>query len=452
MKKKLALLITASAVTSLAIAAVALSPKVLNKAVKGDGSSTMVLDGNTQVVSKDGDILYQADVKGSKFDFVGYSRGGGALGQIKQTTYGQYTYNGLIYNRSVINGLTSIKVIYGGAQLSYTFTEFLMENMDWNTFQQLDSGVTYNAPAGSGYFVIARPGTNNSGIERIEITYACQGNIDAQMVYNQNSTMGGARSLAKKTTLEYGYVELENNPTKYTNNYSRGNHVTSDHPDPWYRWNGRTFGKSKDMGTDFTIGMTIVGEYSRMTDPSKYFHNNVWVQIGADGYADSNSYAQTYIGNDNYEPLGAANALLPDAYTPYTYTGRFFGDYTEVATGVWDFGDPNTMTLWDDQNTTFRQAYEAYTLPFWFIKFHFYLSPAENDATKVVPSYDCWINGFKVAEDYQLMTPNHYDQVNRPSMYINSLHMHLVNYGVDADATPDDSYTASFTYPREIVG
>ena len=449
MKKKLALLITASAVTSLAIAAVALSPRALNNAVKGDPSYTMVLDGNTEIVDVDGGILHQANIKNNKIDFVGYSRGGGQMGQIKQTTYGQYTYNGLIYNRSIINGLTSIKVVYGGAQLSYTFTEFLMENMDWYTFQQLDSGVTYNAPAGCGYFVIARPGSNTAGIDRIEITYACQGDLDAQMIYNSSTSLGGARSNAKSFTREDSFIEIENNPLANNNNYSTGSH--SGHNDTWYRWCGKYFTKSRDLGTDFTFGMTIIGEYARMVDSSKFFHYNVWPQIGSDGYADDNSYAQIYIGNDNYEPLGKDHALHPtDPYVNESYEGRFFTNYGWY-NDDWQFADPDTTLLPGSTTVTYRQAYNAYELPFWFVKFHVYLAPSEDDPTKDVPVYDAYVNGFKVEEECELLDKDHYDSVNKPSLYINTLPMHLVNYGVDAEGTPGESYTGCFTYPRLIT-
>ena len=489
MKKKLALLITASAVTSLAIAAIALSPKALNKAVKGDPSYTMVLDGNTDVVDVDGGILHQANIKNNKIDVVGYTQMNGYFGTIKQQTYGQYTYNGLVYNRSAINGLISIKVTYDGAQLSYTFTEFLMENMNWSTYQPIVSGTTYNAPAGSGYFVIARPGSNEAAITRIEITYACQGDIDNQMIFNKNTTLGGARSLAGKTVTEDSYIELTNKPTKNTNNYSRGNHVSASHDDSWYRWNGRYFDKSASLGTRFKFGLTVIGEYSRMTDPDKVFHYAVWPQFDY-GNSSDRPWVQTYIGNDNFDPLGRENTLHPEEALTYdTYTGRYYGAYdyvnlfrikdsssqvvkdaygntyhfyteqeandfinnvllvehpteTYTASTYYDyvFANPETTNI-AGGGYTLKSAYERYELPFWFMVFDIYLD-ADND-----PVCDIYINGMLIYSDTIFYS---YDKVGTPDINIWTMPLHVVNYGTDIDATPDEAYTGCFTYPRLI--
>ena len=493
MKKKLALLITASAVTSLAIAAIALSPKALNKAVKGDPSYTMVLNGDTDVVNTGDGILYQANIKGNKIDFVGYSPSGGALGSIKYTTYGNGAYFGLVYNRSIINGFTSLRVEYGGTQLYYVFTEFLMQDMRLNGANRLDSGVTYNVPAGCGYFLIYTSSSNMSGIDRIEITYSCQGNLDEQMIFNKNSSMGGARSVAKRTTLENDYVELENNPTRYTNNYSTGKHEGHTNNDSWYRWNGKYFANSDQLGTEFTFGMTIMGEYDSFLDDSQYFHYNVWPQFTY-GNENDRPWLQTYIGNDNYEPLGKDHALRPtDPYTKESYEGRFFTTYDFVSAGhynIWDdnakadlkdngevlhfaseqdaqdyidalgLADPSYLEIYEDgsyqfldpdttyipdpnNNLTMREAYNRTILPFWFLKFHVYLTN-EN-----IPVCDIYINNMLIYAEQELF--ENYDTVNTPSISIYTLPMHLVNYGINIDADPADSYTGCFTYPRLIT-
>ena len=44
----------------------------------------------------------------------------------------------------------------------------------------------------------------------------------------------------------------------------------------------------------------------------------------------------------------------------------------------------------------------------------------------------------------------YYDKENTPDVYIKSLHMHVVNYGKDAEGNPANSYKGAFTYPRII--
>ncbi len=448
MKKKLVLLITTSAATSLAIAALALSPKLLNsKKVKGDPSYTMVIDGGTQFESIDEGIVSQATIKGNKIDFVGFSKSGGSVGSISSQVLSGTGLYGLVYNRSIINGFTSLKVVYGGVPLYYTFTEFLMEDMSLNGANTVISGQTYNVPAGCGYFMLYNPTDQLAGIDRIEITYACQGDLDAQMIFNKESDMGGARSLAGKTVLEDSYVELTNNPTRYTNNYSQGKHEGHTNNDSWYRWNGRYFANSANLGTEFTFGMTIMGEYSSWCDESQYFHYNVWPQFTY-GNANDRPWLQTYIGNDNYEPLGKDHALRPDdPYVQHSYEGRFFTDYV-YEDGDWVFANPDTHYIPDpNHHLTLREAYNWTTLPFWFLKFHVYLT--EVDEVQNVPVCDVYINGLLIYEQVELF--DNYDTVNTPSISIYTMPMHLVNYGVDIDATPAEAYTGCFTYPRLIT-
>ena len=45
----------------------------------------------------------------------------------------------------------------------------------------------------------------------------------------------------------------------------------------------------------------------------------------------------------------------------------------------------------------------------------------------------------------------HYDIASHPVIYIYTLPMHLVNYGIDAEGNPDESYRGRFTYPRLIT-
>ena len=412
----------------------------------------LVLDKDTAVIEKDDGYLHQADVKnGNKIDAIGFAEVEGAFGSIKKADYGTHTWNGMIYNRSVINGFESLTVTFTGGTLHYVFTDFLMQDMDFNSTDTLVSGEKVDVPSGKAYFLIYNESTTPVTIQTIDIAASCDGSIDSTMIYSDQffgaTGMGGARSLAKKTTTELGFVEIENNPTKDTNNYSRGNHVSSSHDDSWYRWNGRFFSKSDYLGTDFSFGMTIVGNISQIIDENKFFHYNVWPQFGYDGVSSDallNSYIQTYIGNDNYEPLGKDAALhKEDPYTKESYTGRFFTDYG-VYDEQWKFCDPDT-TFIEDGVTTFRQAYEAYDLPFWFIRFDVFF-----DAEKGVPVCDVTINGFKLFSQ-EIFDAEDYDAEKKLPLYINTLPMHLVNYGVDIEANPDESYVGSFTYPRLIA-
>ena len=306
--------------------------------------------------------------------------------------------------------------------------------------------------------------------------------------------MGGARSVSSKVVLEDSFVELTNNPTKYNNNYSQGKHEGHANNDSWYRWNGQYFANSEQLGTEFTFGMTIMGEFSSWCDQSQYFHYNVWPQFTY-GNANDRPWVQTYIGNDNYEPLGADHRLRPsDPYAQNSFEGRFFTTYDFVSYGyfcIWDsvaekdlkdnggnvlhfateeaaqdyidelalqdsshleiyedgtyeFLDPDTTMIPDpNHDLTMREAYNYVTLPFWFLKFHVYLN---NNNVAVC---DIYINGLLIYAEQELF--DNYDTVNTPSISIYTLPMHLVNYGVDTDANPADKYSGVFTYPRLIT-
>ena len=411
----------------------------------------LVLNSSTEVEAKDEGYLHQADVKGNKIDMIGFSEADGAFGSIKKVTYDAYTFNGMVYNRSLINGFSSLTVTFSGGYLHYVFTDFLMEDMNFNSANVLASGEAVNVPEGKAYFLVYNESTTPVTIDSIDISCTCNGSVDASLLYKHDSLgdkgLGYARSMAKRTDLELGYVELENNPTKTTNNYSLGKHDGHSYNDSWYRFNGRYFSGSKDLGTDFTFGMTIIGNISQVLDEHKYFHYNVWPQFTYGNSADE-PWTQCYIGNDQFEPLGAAHALHPDAgYSYCSYTGRFFGryDYDEDQ-GIDGFADPDVATLEGDDTTTLRQAYETYSLPFWFVKFHVYLDDDPENLDVAV--CDIFINGFKIEK---VDVFYNYDTANKPSIRLKTLPMHLINYGINAEGDPADSYVGSFTYPRLVA-
>ena len=440
------------------VAAAVLSVSVMSNSSLAAGlgdPSVITLDSASEVKQlADDNLVHQANVRNNKFDFIGYSSTGGTLGSIAKEAHGDHEYRGMIYNRSVINGFESLEVKFSGGQLEYIFTDFLMEDMDFNSGTPLQSEVPVDVYNNKGYFLIFTTDDNVVNIDKVEVKYSCDGSIDDEMIYNKNTSLGGARSVSKSYKQEDSFIELENNPTKYTNNYSdpNGNNVSAAHKDPWYRWNVKYFTDSNALGTEFTFAMTIVGRYESMVDASQYFHYNVWPQFS---YGDSNDepWVQTYIGNDNYEPLGGEHALHDsDPYALNSFSGRFFTNYDwynsnwEVdydGPGSWLFADPDQVNVPDPAHPTmtFREAYEAFDMPFWFIKFHVYLNE-DNE-----PWVDIYINNIMI---YQTSIFENYDTVNKPSIYIHTLPMHLVNYGVDADGNPAPSYKGWFTYPRLI--
>ena len=382
MKTKNILFSLVGATTTISLATVIATNKNQNIFTKGTGPTYhMVLDKDSEVNAIDEGYLHEVNIKNNKIDIVGYQSASNAFGSIRRAVCGDFTYNGMIFNKSVINGFESLTVDFSGGTLYYVFTDFLMEDMTFTGHSTLTSGQAVDVPQGKAYFVVYNTSETPVTINSLDMEYECNGDIDSEMIFSKNSDKGGARSYARTSIFEDSFVELENNPTKYTNNYSVGKHTDPKevYNDTWYRWNGRYLANSENLGTEFTFGMTIMGEFNQVADTNKNFHYNVWPQfsyVGAPtnekGQPNDYEYVQTYIGNDNYEPLGAANALHPsDPYISESYTGRFFTDYRYI-NGNYRFADPDTTKIADGV-TTFRQAYERFNMPFWFIKFHVYL-------------------------------------------------------------------------------
>ena len=457
MKKKVVLVLTSASTLTMGALAMFLVPK-MNESVKANPPTyTISLDSSVNLVEKDKGYLHQASVKNNKFDVIGYGANAEGFCTIAKQSHDlithtgvesdAYTFEGMVYNRSVINGFASLTVTFSGGSLYYKLTDFLMEDMNFSdTSHPLTSGTAVSVTGGKAYFVVYTQSTTPVAIESIDIEYECKGNIDGEMIYNKNTSLGYARSGSKRVTKEDSFIELENNPTLNTNNHSTGYDTDpreeNPNPDAWYRWNGRFFTDSGALGTDFTFGMTIVGNISQVLDETDYFHYNVWPQFTYEGDSEE-PWVQTYIGNDNYEPLGKAGALHPsDPYVDESYTGRFFTNFGYYG-GKWLFADPDEENI-ADGSMTFREAYEQYSLPFWFLKFHVYLNSDEG--------YDAWcdieINGLKVYSTYIF---ENYDTVNKPSLRIKTMPMHVVNYGQDDSESPAASYVGSFTYPRLIT-
>ena len=455
MQKKKFIITASASILSLTVGVLVISQGYDAEIRKGDasGEKFKITLNKGAITPQEEGLYHQANIRNNKIDLVGWSDQGGDLGSIRKDNYGAYFYNGMIYNRSAINGFESLKVAFTGSPLHYVFTDFLMENMDFDG-PALTSGTAVEVPENKAYFIVYNTSETPTNIDSFEVTYRCDGNVDATLIYDKADTsdLGGARSLGKIVSAEDNFITLENNPTKTTNNYSSGR--------AWYRFNGKFFRRSADLGTDFTFGMTLGVDYEKMTNDNENFHINVWPQLGwmngETNMADDYSYAQIYIGNDNYEPLGSHEALRPsDPYTKTSYAGRFFTDYV-LQDNNWVFANPDELHIPDKTlDLTMREAYERYNLPFWFVKFHVYLATVEGEDDQGQPIFldntpvcDIYINNMLIYEQQEFF--DDYDRVNTPSLFINTLPMHLVNYGVDAEGTPDKAYRGMFTYPRLI--
>ncbi len=455
--KKKKLLLSAAAISSLAVAGLAAfafgQNDVFGRFTKADPMSyTMTLNSSSELESKDHGFYHAVTIKNNEFDVLGYSAVSGKFGKIKKQSYnGVYDYNGMIYNRSVINGFKSLTVSFSGGDLYYVFSDFLMEDMSFDKSLSLQSNVAVNVPNNEAYFVVYTDSTTGVDINSLTVEYSCDSSIDDQMIFTKADVakMGGARSLAKRATAYDSYVELENNPTIDNNNYSTGK-ITGGNAKSWYRWNGKYFINSQTLGNNFSFGMTVVGNISQVVNSyenqfDNFFHYAVWPQFEYAGMDESlidSTYIQTYIGNDNYEPLGAENALHPsNPYVSESYAGRFFSDYGWYD-DTWKFPNPDT-TYTTDGVTTFRQAYEANTLPFWYIRF---------DVRVTGDNYlvcDVNINGYKLFTRTIFDDPFESPEAI-PNLYIARMPLHCVNYGKDAEGNPANSYVGTFTYPRLI--
>ena len=500
MNKKLLALVTTTVTASICLGVVMVAINRNDMFAKGELEYSITLNDKSAVKSKDMGYLHQITVKNNKFDMIGWSSEGGNLGSIKQDTYGDYTYKGMIYNRSVINGFKQLTVKFSGGDLYYVFTDFLMEDMSFNG-TQLTSEVAVSVPNNEAYFLVYTSSTDPVDIDYVTVRYECDASVDASMIFNKDSTKGGARSVSSSSVFEDSFVTLTNNPTLHTNNYSTGKHDGHTNNDSWYRWNGRYFAYSGDLGTHFSFGTTIIGNISQVVgahteEADNYFHFGVWPQFTygdtLDERKENAEYEMIYIGNDNYEPLGKDEALRPsDPYTKQSYAGRFYTVFENYEWHLWSdtaedeykeggvvkkfatvaearafikalpeeqksdwvpyaydakFLDPDTNTVVGG-STTLRQAYEAYTLPYWFVRFDVYL--AENDIEEMVPYCDAYINGFKIFSSE--IFPSGYDTDTNPGIHIHSLPMHVVNFGKDIDGNPASKYEGTFTYPRFIA-
>ena len=419
----------------------------------------MVLSDATVVESKDNGYMHEADIKNNKIDMIGFEEVEGKFGSVEEKTYGEganaLTYKGMVFNRSMINGILGINVTFTGEDLYCVFTEFLMEDMTFANGGKLTSGVTLAAPENMGYFIVYTGGEGKAIIDSLTVSYKCDGSLDDTIVLGKNSDLGGARSIAKHYERLDSHIEMENNPTRNTNNYSTGK-SSADRNNSWYRWNGQYLAHSAGLGTDFTLHTTIMGNISQMIDPTSYFNYSVWPHFYPEGGTPDNDWGWTYVylGNDTYEPLGKddPNRVIHDSHADYSFAGRFFTTYRNYGDDeheLWEFADPDEFRTLDESNLTLREAYNAFTLPFWHVKFDVHVIFDEEDQKDWIVA-DCYINDFLISCDWLFPTSA------ATSLAIETYQMHLVNYGYPEETIVDDkvvhegkpSYTGAFTYPR----
>ena len=212
MKRKMILFTSLTAVVTFSVATVIVLGHKQSVLSKGVESFHMVLDSSVEPVEKDGGYFHEVDIKNNKIDIIGYHEENNAFGSISREKCGDFTYNGMIYNRSVINGFDSLTVDFTGGTLYYVFTNFLMEDMSFYGHLTLTSNQPVAAPEGKAYFIIYNKSETPVTINSIDIKYDCDGSIDRDMIFNKDSQKGGARSLSKRSDFLDSYVELENNP------------------------------------------------------------------------------------------------------------------------------------------------------------------------------------------------------------------------------------------------
>lgn len=373
---------------------------------------------------------------------------------------------GVFMNLTVINGLYSVRAVFTGGPLAAIATSTFFEDYTPEAGDALTSGVTktFNG-LDEGYLLIMTGSLTGVTITEITIEYYCSNEVDSNFVYAPGVNYHtGSRSWALNPYLEHSSIRFDTNPTIDTNNYSSG--ASGGHSNYWYRFNGVTprnyalVGETKNYNltpkgnftsNSFEVIIGVMVDPSSFYNPSKYFCVAPWVALGAADHgilpdAGANVWMQSYIGNDNFDPIGGKNLLGRTD----TYTGRFFTNFAAGGGGYdWGFQNPDTTTVVGDATTSLREAYEAINLPFFNVRFVVNLN-----------SYSVYINGFKVYEENEAfyLAANYTGQ----TYTLESFELQAVNYGdgIDTDgegpdtiATPLPGYFVAYTNPlvREIA-
>ncbi len=402
------------------------------------------------VYDNSGYLLCDGATNTEQFRFFYYSAAGQDFDDylvILKADYENMTL-GTLMNMSVFNGLTTIRVTFSGGDLYAQAKPSLFENYDDVLYStSLISGVAVDLNpdlADYGYVTIVTDSADPVTIESIEICYVCDHEVDSKFYYDDNNESLYARSVYSWVHQEHDMVMLATNPTTTTNNYSQGEYA--GHPNKWYRWNGLAMQNYRDdlgipnwnatpfgalVHDEIIIQMTAFIDSAIFYDEDALFNIGPWINVGDESHNEV-GWIQSYMGSDNYDPLGGVNTERTD-----TYRGRFFTNYAEHTTYTWGFQDPDATTVVGDAETTLREAFEAYNLPFFNIVFHI-----QGNA------YTLFINGFEVYHE-----PNYFYEVYTDQQYsIKQIHFQAVNYGDDNPlGNPLSPYYYGFTNPTVVA-
>ncbi len=390
----------------------------------------VVLDKNASFTARDGNLVNEAKVDDYIFNFVNHEVSSSSLGSIKKKQISGNNINGLIFNKTLIDGLVSIEIDYTGAPIYFVFSEYLFDDLSFTATNanRVTSTKKYECPNGSKYFVLFTESNSESVINSIKLEVNKVDEVYNDRIYKDKENYFYNRSVPKSVYADKGFIEMENNPTESTNNYSMGTTSPHDHVDSWYRFNGVDLQKNDvELGNTFDFQSTIIGDFSMMMDSDKYFNFGIWIEFAyKDGETlKGSNWVYTFIGNDCYEPLGHLDPAR--VHTDYndSYAGRFYTTYTEAG----DFADPDASCTSD--GLSFREGFESLPYPYWNVNYHF-----ENNECVIS------INGHDFAP-VELFSSGYTGQ----DIVIERTMLNIVNYG-DTSGNPADSYKGSFTHPR----
>ncbi|MFA5687094.1 MAG: hypothetical protein WCZ47_02610 [Bacilli bacterium] len=352
---------------------------------------------------------------------------------------------GVLCNQTVINGIISVTVKFSGGPLYAIATSTFAERTNYVVGDELTHN-TEKAFSGDdlGYLLILAPSTDITvAMTDVIVKYRCEHDTDENFFYAPGvNRYTGARSWGANRKMLHDYIEFTTDPKPSNNNYSVGKtDPEQDYADCWYRWNGVSLRNHYLDGEERKYDGLPFGEFasnkfevicSVMVEPRVFYDVDAWFSVapwvalnkeGNVGFGDNPEklepiYMQSYIGNDNYDPLGNIRQDRTD-----TYTGRFYTTFSAGGGGYsYGFVDPDEATLVDG-SMTLRAAYAQTTLPFFNVRFLV-------DGN----SYSVYINGLEVLHEEDAF----YDNYDGEKYTIDNMALHGVNYGLK-DGTAGDA-------------
>ncbi len=349
---------------------------------------------------------------------------------------------GVLMNTTVINGIAEVSATFSGAGNLYAIvTETLFERFTPIAADLLTSGVKKEFGTVGGYLLLMTDSLTPMAVNSVEICFHCNHDIDSKFFFEPGvNKHWGARSLGANVVIDHSQLSFKTNPTLTTNNYSGETAVPlAERPNAWYRWNGISMRNYSQIGdvrdydttrfgnfwsSSFAVSVTAFVDPNIFYNPDEWFCVAPWMSLTTPGSPRVNAgYLQTYIGNDNYDPIGTVNTL----YKPY-WSGRFITNYAWDGSN-WAFQDPDTVTVVDDATMTLREAYEAINLPFFNVTYEI----SGN-------TYKVFINGFYVYTDTILET------YTDETFALETFELQAVNYG-NEDGSPKAGYNVTYSNP-----